>query len=184
MRLIKGLGEAAGQRIAANQPFHDSQDLATRAALSTAELRVLARAGALARLSGHRYQAHWDVAGIQPPADLWKVAEQRDIDYTEVQLPGPTVGQDLIADYSYLTLTLGPHPLQLLRDHPALSGCRTAADLRHCQHGQFIQAAGLVTCRQRPSSASGMSLSRSTAPRMFHSGSIPIRYRASASIAP
>jgi len=156
LRLIKGLGEAAGLRIEANQPFRDSQDLATRAALSTAELRVLARAGALASLSGHRYQAHWDVAGIQPLTDLWKVAEQHDAHHSEIKLPGPSAGQDLIADYSYLSLTLGPHPMRLLRIHPTLSGCRSAEELRHCQHGQFIQVAGLVTCRQRPSSASGV----------------------------
>ena len=127
LRLIKGLGEAAGLRIETNQPFRDSNDLATRAELSATELGCLARAGALAALSGHRYQAHWDVAGIQPPAALWKVADQHGWRITPTfDCPAPTVGQDLLADYSYLTLTLGPHPLRLLRDHTALSGCRSA----------------------------------------------------------
>ena len=112
--------------------------------------------GRARKLSGHRYQAHWDVAGIQPPAALWKVADQRDGYRTNVQLPAPTVGQDLLADYSYLTLTLGPHPLQLLRDHTALNGCRSARQLSDYRHGQPIRVAGLVTCRQRPSSASGV----------------------------
>jgi error-prone DNA polymerase len=71
-------------------------------------------------------------------------------------LPAPTVGQDLLADYSYLTLTLGPHPLQLLRDHTRLNGCRNAQQLSGYRHGQLIKVAGLVTCRQRPSSASGV----------------------------
>jgi error-prone DNA polymerase len=156
LRLVKGLGKEAGLRIEANQPFRDSQDLARRAALSTAELRCLARAGALEPLSGHRYQAHWDVAAIHPPTALWKVADSDDVHQTDVRLSGPSAGQDLIADYRYLSLTLGPHPLRLLRDHPALARCRTAVELSRYQHGQFIQVAGLVTCRQRPSSASGV----------------------------
>jgi error-prone DNA polymerase len=156
LRLIKGLGEDAGKRIEKHQPFRDGQDLAARAALSTSELTSLARAGALASLSGHRYQAHWDVAAIQPAAALWKVAEGDDAYQTSVRLPSPTAGQDLLADYSYLTLTLGPHPLLLLRDHPALNGCRDARQLSGYRHGQLIKVAGLVTCRQRPSSASGV----------------------------
>jgi error-prone DNA polymerase len=156
LRLIKGLGEAAGKRIEQNQPFRDSKDLATRSSLSVTELGCLARAGALANLSGHRFQAHWDVAAIQPPTALWAVADREESDRTDVQLPAPTVGQDLLADYSYLTLTLGPHPLQLLRDHTRLNGCRNAQQLSGYRHGQLIKVAGLVTCRQRPSSASGV----------------------------
>lgn len=155
-RLIKGLSEAAGLRIEKCQPFRDGNDLATRAKLSATELGCLARAGALASISGHRYQAHWDMAGIQPQAGLWKVADQQDGYRSSVQLPAPTMGQDLLADYSYLTLTLGPHPLQLLRDHTALNGCRSARQLNDSRHGQPIRVAGLVTCRQRPSSASGV----------------------------
>jgi len=156
LRLIKGLSKAAGERIEKSQPFRDGNDLATRAGLSVTELGCLARAGALASVSGHRYQAHWDVAGIQPPTALWKAADHKYESHTDVQLPAPTVGQDLLADYSYLTLTLGPHPLQLLRDHAALGGCRSARQLNDFRHGQPIRVAGLVTCRQRPSSASGV----------------------------
>ena len=156
LRLIKGLGEEAGKRIENNQPFRDSNDLAIRAVLSTKELTSLARAGALASLSGHRYQAHWDVAAIQPSTALWKVADRNDTYRTDVRLPAPTIGQDLLADYSYVTLTLGPHPLCLLRDHASLKGCRNAQQLSSYHHGQLIRVAGLVTCRQRPSSASGV----------------------------
>ena len=156
LRLVKGLGEEAGLRIQNNQPYRDNQDLAIRAALNSAELGCLARAGALAELSGHRYQAHWDVAAIQSPTPLWQVADRHDAYRTDVHLDAPTVAQDMLADYSYLTLTLGPHPLQLLRDCIPICDCRRAAQLNEAHHGQFIQVAGLVTCRQRPSSASGV----------------------------
>jgi error-prone DNA polymerase len=156
LRLVKGLGEDAARRIEVAQPFTDPVDLADRARLGDRALEALARAGALEALSGHRYQARWDTAAIRPPQPLWRVAEAKVCDTRDAELPPPSTGQDMLADYRYLGLTLGPHPLALLRAHPALSRCRRAEELERCRHGQFVQIAGLVTCRQRPSSASGV----------------------------
>ncbi len=156
LRLVKGLGEATARRIEAAQPFNDLEDLTDRAGLNDADLNALARAGALAVLSGHRHQAYWDSAAIKPAAALWKVAEVKEAYRRDALLEAPSPGQDMLTDYRYLGLTLGPHPMALLRDHPMLDGCRTAADLGRYRHGQFVKIAGLVTCRQRPSSASGV----------------------------
>jgi len=156
LRLVKGLGEAAARRIEAARPFADPVDLSRRARLNESDLNALARAGALAVLSGHRHQAHWDTAAIRTPSALWQVAEVKERYQRDALLPAPSQGQDMLADYRYLGLTLGPHPIALLRDHPDLSGCRSAQELGRCRHGQFVQIAGLVTCRQRPSSASGV----------------------------
>ncbi|MEE4382466.1 MAG: OB-fold nucleic acid binding domain-containing protein [Pseudomonadales bacterium] len=73
-----------------------------------------------------------------------------------VHLPAPTAGEDLLSDYAALGLTLGPHPMALLRDEPAFRHCRRASDLERMNHGRFVRLAGLVTGRQRPSSASGV----------------------------
>jgi error-prone DNA polymerase len=156
LRLVKGLGEDAARRIEAASPFVDPEDLARRAGLTEADLEALARAGALAALSGHRHQAHWDTAAIKTPSALWRVADVRERYERDATLDAPSRGQDMLADYRYLGLTLGPHPLALLRDHPALAGCRRARELDGYRHGQFVQIAGLVTCRQRPSTASGV----------------------------
>ncbi|HEX7038387.1 MAG TPA: error-prone DNA polymerase, partial [Pseudomonadales bacterium] len=75
LRLVKGLAEAAGQRIAAARPFTDVEDLARRAGLDDRALRFLARAGALRSLSRHRYHAHWEVAAIREPIALERCAE-------------------------------------------------------------------------------------------------------------
>jgi error-prone DNA polymerase len=160
-KLVKGLSEEAGKRIEqarTSGEFTDAGDLARRADLTNGDLECLARAGALESLSGHRYQAHWNVAGVTRPASIWRVAETpfEEDPSDGVRLDGPTAGQDLIADYRYLGLTLGPHPMTLLRDHPELTGCRAARDLEAYQHGRFIKIAGLVTCRQRPSTSSGV----------------------------
>ena len=156
LRQIKGLAEAAGQRIAATQPFRDVGDLARRAGLGKAELGFLARAGALKRLAGHRHQAHWDAAGVDNPSALWRVAEAHAPYRTRAHLPATRPGDDLIADYRYLSLTTGPHPLALLRGDAALRRCLTAVDLLECRPHRFVKVAGVVTCRQRPGTATGV----------------------------
>ena len=156
LRQVKGLSEEAAARIAAAQPFQDVGDLRARAELNNRELGFLARSGALASLSGHRHQAHWDAAGVDQPAAIWRAAKAAAPYRTEVALAEPGVGEDLKQDYRYLSLSLGPHPLSLLRDAPVLRRCRTAAGLAHCRHGQFAQVAGLITCRQRPGTATGV----------------------------
>ena len=62
----------------------------------------------------------------------------------------------MLADYRYLGLTLGPHPMALLRGDPEFRRCRTAKELQGFCQGQFIQVAGIVTCRQRPGTATGV----------------------------
>jgi error-prone DNA polymerase len=167
LRMVKGLNEEVGKRIEACRPFRDAGDLARRADLNSQTLRFLARAGALNTLAGHRYQAHWEVAGIQPALPIEPLpiepspveqppAEAATSPGPEVQLAAPAPAANMFDDYRYTSLTLGPHPMRLLRSDPQLSGYRTAADLESCRHGQMVSVAGLVTGRQRPSSASGV----------------------------
>ena len=156
LRQIKGLGEEAGRRIEADQPFRDIDDLHRRAALDDHDMTCLARAGALEALSGHRYQAHWDAAGVDHPSALAKVTQAATPYRTVVALEGPAEGEEMLADYRYLGLTLGPHPMALLRGEPEFRGCRTAKELQGFCQGQFIQVAGIVTCRQRPGTATGV----------------------------
>jgi error-prone DNA polymerase len=173
LRLVKGLTEAAGQRIAAARPFADAEDLARRAGLDDRALRCLARAGALRSLSRHRYDAHWSVAAIHEPLAL-EVADdeppgaesarvpppQAPEERPPVALPEPSAASDMLDDYRYLGLTLGRHPLAMLRADDRLSGhlarCHRACELERCRHGQFVRVAGLVTGRQRPGTASGV----------------------------
>ncbi len=156
MRQIKGLKEETGSRIADNQPYEDIDDLARRAELSNQELTFLARAGALQCISGNRFQAHWDAAGVDRPAQLWR-ANDVVIPYsTEVQLPEPTVGESVFLDFSYLGLTLGDHPMKIFRSDDQIRRCKRAADLTAVRPSQLVQIAGLVTCRQRPSTSTGV----------------------------
>ncbi len=166
LRMIKGLSEEAAENIVqARQqvPLQSVEDLAARAHLNDQNMRFLARAGALQQLSGHRHQTHWQVAGIERPMPLLShltdnVAAQ-DSPYTHgsetpINLPAPSVTEDLLDDYRYTGLTLGPHPMAVLKQQ--FNHFCTAEDLANHRHGKLVRVAGLVTGRQRPGTATGV----------------------------
>jgi len=74
---------------------------------------------------------------------------------TPAVLPPPTEGENLVADYASTGLTLGRHPLALLRSRLARMRFATADELKLLPGGTPARAAGMVTGRQRPSTASG-----------------------------
>jgi len=129
------------------------QDLADRARLDKRDLSVLADGDALASLAGHRHGATWDVAGIERlPAMLAGTG------FEEVQpaLPEPTEGQDIVADYRRLGLTLRHHPLALLRGNLRRRRLATSEEVMRAPHGRLVRTAGIVIGRQRPDTASGV----------------------------
>ncbi|MGE5640209.1 MAG: error-prone DNA polymerase [Clostridia bacterium] len=148
LRMAKGLSEAAGRRIAAAKPFSSIQDLNF---LNGRDAKAIAAAGALASLAGHRRQAHWQAAGLERSSPLQFSAKE-----DSIALPPPAEGQEIVADYASLGLTLGRHPLALLRRRLRKDRLVTAEELRGLRHGARTRAAGLVTCRQRPDTASGV----------------------------
>jgi error-prone DNA polymerase len=61
----------------------------------------------------------------------------------------------MVADYSTTGLTLGPHPMALLRERlPA--GTVTCRDLETLRHETPVRIGGLVVARQRPGTAKGI----------------------------
>ena len=163
---IKGLKEETALRIvhARNKaPINSIPDIARRARLDKGDLARLTEGSAFKSLSGHRYQTHWQASGLLPDSPLLdRVAESETkgsyAKETPVVLPAPLETDDLRADYTSLGLTLGRHPMAMLREHSnsPFRPCKTAAQLKDINHGRFVQVAGIVTGRQRPSSASGV----------------------------
>jgi hypothetical protein len=138
-------------------PFADLQDLAEAAALNRGDLEALAAAGACAALAGNRHQAFWQVAGTEVALPLAPPGTDR----TLPLLLQPTEGEGVIADYRSLGLTLGRHPLALLRPHwpPGRAGMPpmvTAGTLAGLPDGARVRVAGLVVTRQKPATASGV----------------------------
>jgi error-prone DNA polymerase len=160
MRMVKSLSEAAGMRVEAariEQRFESAQDLARRAALDRGDLEALAAAGALAALSGNRHLAYWEVAGTERSLPLAPQGERAgSLEEGRPLLEAPTEGQRIVADYASVGLTLGRHPMALLRDKLVRNRLLTAADLNCVAHGKRVRTAGIVLMRQRPQSANGV----------------------------
>jgi error-prone DNA polymerase len=160
LRLVKSLSQAGAERLIAARkvrPFASVEDLAVRAALDRGDLEALAAAGALAALSGNRHLAFWEVAGTERPLPLAptdalpaSALEGRPL------LVAPTEGQAIAADYASLGLTLGRHPLALLRERLRAAALVPAAELLAAGNGAQVRTAGIVLMRQRPATASGV----------------------------
>jgi error-prone DNA polymerase len=157
LRMVSGLSEAQGTAIEKHRrefgPYTTADDLAHRAHLPRRSLALLAQAGALNSIAGHRRQAHWSAIGIEAlPGALAGTSAPEN----RLPLPSPTEGEEIIADYRSLGLTLGRHPLALLRRRFERLRVSTAADLRSLESGRKVRIAGIVTHRQRPETASGV----------------------------
>lgn len=156
LRMVKGFQSSAAEKlvtIRASEQFGSVEDLARGVKLNRSDLECLAASGALASLAGNRHLAHWKVAGEEAFPPLLVNAS---IHETAPRLAVPTEGEDLVADYENLGLTLGRHPLALLRQQLKKLRVMTAAELRELPHGKTTRAAGLVIGRQHPDTASGV----------------------------
>lgn len=156
--MIRGFSADAAERISkvrGERPFDSIADLCARARLDVRQQSLLADAGALRGLAGHRHRARWEIAGVEPQLGLFAgvaAATRRD----PVTLPLPTAGEDLRADYALTGTTLGRHPLSMLRSVLTARRYRRSGDLKQVAHGRPVRLAGLVTLRQRPETASGV----------------------------
>ncbi len=160
LRLVHSLSRNGADRLIAARrqgPFMSVEDLAARGALDRGDLEALAAAGALAGLSGNRHLAFWEVAGTERALPLESAAGGgRPGREPAPLLKAPTEGERIVADYASIGLTLGRHPLALLRESLRAKRVLAASDLACCAHGRPVRAAGIVLMRQRPATASGV----------------------------
>lgn len=161
LRLVKGLSREGAQRvIEARQqaPFRQISNLRQRACLDKRDMEALADADALASLSGHRHQSQWQIMALEQPRPLLRDEQQQNASYFDdaVQLPAPAIAEEVLSDYRATGLTLRAHPMSLLRERYPFNRCMRHADLKQLGNNRFVRIAGLVTCRQRPGSASGV----------------------------
>jgi error-prone DNA polymerase len=120
-------------------------------------MEALVDADALASLSGHRHQSRWQVMALEPERPLLATSSGRTTALDDaVELPAAGVAESVLADYQSTGLTLRAHPLALLRDRSPFRPLQAPARPRGLGDGRFVRIAGLVTCRQRPGTASGV----------------------------
>jgi len=157
--LIKGFSRRAAERIVSArglQRFNSLTQLTRVAGLSQSHLALLSSAGALRSLTANRRQAHWDALAIEEYRPLLD-ATQSSASSSSTALSLPSEVEELNADYSSTGVSLGRHPMTILREQsPALQRCKRASDLSSMSNRRFVRIAGLVTGRQRPGTASGV----------------------------
>jgi error-prone DNA polymerase len=155
LREIKGLSQAAQIRIVqarSEQAFHKVQDFSQRCALHRGDLAALADSGALAKLAGDRFAARWQVDAIEPEAPLLQKLHTEE---APCALPVPSAVHNMQQDYQRLGYSLGAHPFQLLRAQLQKARIKSVSELLQARHGSSQRCAGIVTLRQRPSTANG-----------------------------
>lgn len=156
LRHIKGLQESEARRIIAGReqaPFDSLEDFALRTRLHHGALTRLAEAGALAAFRDDRRGALWHTLGLdrEPHTQL------------NVQTPEPDATLDPLSraenihwDYAYTSHSTRGHPIAPYRDLLEAQGLPDAAAIAAMKNGARTRYAGLVICRQRPGTASGV----------------------------
>jgi error-prone DNA polymerase len=71
------------------------------------------------------------------------------------ELPEPTVWERMLADYKTTSISVGVHPLELLRPHLPAKTLSTL-QLQTERNGASVAVAGMVVARQRPATANGV----------------------------
>jgi error-prone DNA polymerase len=155
---VQSVGEDDAKAVEASRPYTGLGDLARRAEVRRGALEALVAAGACDEW-GPRRELLWrlgvtvrgeNVSGgnrqlvlpLQPTSEI-------------PELPEQTSWERMLADYRHTSLSVGVHPLELLRPHlPA--GVATSAELPELPNGAVIELAGLAIARQRPSTANGI----------------------------
>ena len=155
-RQVRGFREDMAERIVSArdlQGFSGIADLCGRAAIDSRHRDLLADAGALRGLTGHRHRARWAIAGVEPQLPLFGNTSPEE---EHASIPAPSQGENTLADYAHVGLTLGPHPVQQIRPQLRAVRCIDSRTLGAKPNASFVRAAGLVTQRQRPQTASGV----------------------------
>ena len=168
--VVNGLRQEHGEQIEderKNCAFKSLDDFKQRVSLSKAELRTLAQLGAFNCFAKHRRASMWKVeetlhddllmssqvvAAFVANAESQKQALGTSASTTSPLIP-MTLPERVKADYETMNLTIGAHPMKLLRER--LQNVWRAIDLTKAKHGSIVQIAGNVICRQRPGTAKG-----------------------------
>jgi error-prone DNA polymerase len=158
LRMVKGLSADAAARITqarAQQAFTNIADVKRRAQLDDGAIQALAAADAFVNLTGHRRESLWVALGTGLDADLFHAPIDNKIEIAQAQLIAPTEAANVLADHITTGLSLRSHPVALLRAKFGKSARWDAQKIREARAGQLVHITGIVTCRQRPTTAHG-----------------------------
>jgi error-prone DNA polymerase len=152
---VQGIGTADAERVVAaraERPFTDMADVVRRAGLSVAQMEALATAGAFDVFGISRRQALWN-AGYTDAPDL---LEGTAVQAPPPMLPGMSDVELTTADLWATRISPTDHPFVHLRALLEREDVRAVEECSSLGTGRRVRVAGLVTHKQRPYTASGV----------------------------
>jgi error-prone DNA polymerase len=155
---VKGIGVPLAERIVAERErggdYVSMSDLVRRVGVNTAQLEFLAAAGAFESLGLTQREALWTAgSAAQDRAEFLPGST------VTVQPPlfsMPSDAEQLSSDLWATGISPTDHPMRHVRRLLDARGVYSAARLRDAENGRRIEVAGVVTHRQRPATASGI----------------------------
>ncbi|WP_114633796.1 error-prone DNA polymerase [Vibrio splendidus] len=159
LRLIKGFSEHGIQSVLANRPQsgyrHPSQ--VKQLSMNKKDIELLASANALHNVSGGRFQTRWAMMDSASDLPLFnQVDNYAEDDNGELSLHQPSEMQDLLEDFTSVGISLNKHPITLLEEANRLGRFTHMKDLIQQRHKSMVTVVGLVTGKQSPGTAAGV----------------------------
>jgi error-prone DNA polymerase len=155
---VNRIGTKLAERIVAARdaegPYRSMEDLVRRVGLTTAQLESLATAGAFDCFELTRREALWRAGSAA--ADREEFLAHSVVVVQPPLFADPSAFETLSSDLWATGISTDDHPLRHFRDALTERGALSARDLRTAESGRRIEVAGLVTHRQRPATASGI----------------------------
>ncbi len=155
---VTGIGESLAQRIVAereaNGDFADMANLVRRVGLTTPQLEALAAAGAFESLGLTMREALWAAGNAAQDRAEYLAGSMVSVQPPLFTLPSSS--ETLASDLWATGISPDDHPLHYLRATLRERGALSADDLKTAESGRRIEVGGVVTHRQRPSTASGI----------------------------
>ncbi|MEZ8119246.1 error-prone DNA polymerase [Vibrio splendidus] len=159
LRQIKGFSEHGIQSVLANRPQsgyrHPSQ--VKQLSINKKDIELLASANALHNVSGDRFQTRWAMMDSASDLPLFnQVDDYTEDDNGELSLHQPSEMQDLLEDFTSVGISLNKHPITLLEEAGRLGRFTHMKDLIQQRHKSMVTVVGLVTGKQSPGTAGGV----------------------------
>jgi error-prone DNA polymerase len=166
LEYVRSLGEDEAQTVVAERerggPFSGVRELAQRTALDQARLEALVASGACDSFGGARRALLWEL-GLVPPTQSVPGSDGEEQQLAlplDPTVPAPalreqTAWERMLADYRLTSLSVGVHPLSLLRPHLP-EGTLSSSELAGRRSGGSVAVAGMTVARQRPATANGV----------------------------
>ncbi len=156
LRYVKGLGERERAHIepaALAAPFSSLEDFARRTHLGERALVALAEAGAFEAFAPRRRDALWQVRALARHAhDALPIAPAP----ARARFASLDATEHVLWDYRASDHSARGHPMARFRATLARRGIPDAQTVRAMRDGAFVDYVGMVICRQRPSTKSGV----------------------------